>query len=133
MILPYQLTNRLVGTDNIVRGDAVFVKSPTCAEGNPFTNTVLTEIIVLFNGEQDVSLQTGNPGAGINTSPPFALGMPAANTVETIGVTVFGGYTQQGLNEIESGFPKPAIGRVICFEFLLASIETNNYFFHNYV
>jgi hypothetical protein len=91
VILPYQLTNRLVGTGNIIRGDVVFVKSPTCAEGNPFTNTVLTEIIVLSNGGQNVSLQTGNPGAGVNTSPPFALGIPAANTVETIGVTVFGG------------------------------------------
>jgi hypothetical protein len=80
-----------VGAGNIVRGEAGFVKSPTCAVGLPFTKTLLGAIIVLANGGQKVSLQTGKPGAGVNTSPAVALQRPCENTVDTIGVTVFGG------------------------------------------
>lgn len=124
-----------MGTGSIVRGDAGFVKSPTWADGRPLTKTLLGAMIVLARGGQKVSLQTGKPGAGVNTSPALALGRPFEKTVDTIGVTTFCGYTQQGLKEIESGFPKAAIGLVMlrfCFEFLLASIETSNYFSDNY-
>ncbi len=80
-----------MGAGSIVRGEAGFVKSPTWADGSPFTMTLLTPMMVLSKGGQKVSLQTGNPGAGVSTSPTLALGRPFAITVDTIGVTVFGG------------------------------------------
>lgn len=88
-------------------------------------------MIALAKGTQVVSSHTGKPGAGVRTSPALALGRPFANTVATMGVTTFGGYTQHGLNEIESGFPSPAMGLVIrfCSELRLARIETSNYSF----
>ena len=80
-----------MGAGSIVRGEEGFVKSPTWADGRPFTMTLLTPIMVLDRGGQKVSLQTGNPEAGVNTSPTFALGRPFAITLETTGATVFGG------------------------------------------
>jgi hypothetical protein len=80
-----------VGTGSIVRGETVFVKSPTCADGRPFTKTLLGAMIALARGVQVVSLQTGKPGAGVRTSPALPLGRPFANTVATMGVTMFGG------------------------------------------
>ncbi len=91
MLLPYQLTNRFVGAGSIVRGVAGFVKSPTWADGRPLTKTLLGAMIILDNGGQKVSLQTGNPGAGVKTSPDFDLGRPWEKTVDTIGVTTFCG------------------------------------------
>jgi hypothetical protein len=80
-----------VGTGNIVRGVAGFVKSPTWADERPLTKTLLGAMIVLANGGQKVSLQTGKPGAGVKTSPALALGRPCEKTVATIGVTTFCG------------------------------------------
>jgi len=80
-----------VGTGSIVRGETVFVKSPTCADGRPFTKTLLGAMMARARGVQVVSLQTGKPGAGVRTSPALARGLPLANTVDTIGVTIFGG------------------------------------------
>jgi len=81
----------LVGTGSIVRGETGFVKSPTCADGRPFTKTLLGAMIVLAMGVHVVFGQTGKPGAGVRTSPALALGRPLANTVATMGVTIFGG------------------------------------------
>ena len=80
-----------MGTGSIVRGETVFVKSPTCADGRPFTKTLLGAMIALARGVQVVSGHTGKPGAGVRTSPAFPLGRPFANTVATMGVTTFGG------------------------------------------
>lgn len=80
-----------MGTGSIVRGETGFVKSPTCADGRPFTKTLLGAMIVRAIGVQVVSGQTGKPGAGVRTSPALALGRPLANTVAAMGVTTFGG------------------------------------------
>lgn len=80
-----------MGTGSIVRGETVFVKSPTCADGRPFTKTVLGAMMALASGGHVVSSQTGKPGAGVRTSPALPLGRPFANTVDTMGVTTFGG------------------------------------------
>ena len=134
MILPYYATKTWVGNGSIVRGETVFVKSPTWADGRPLTKTLLGATMVRAMGLQVVSGHVGTPGAGTSTSVPLALGLPLAKTLETIGVTMFGGYTQHGRNEIESGFPRAAIGLVIrfCFEFVLARIEIGSYWIHNY-
>lgn len=47
--------------------------------------------MALASGGQKVSGHTGKPGAGVRTSPALALGRPLANTVATMGVTIFGG------------------------------------------
>jgi len=132
-------TNTLVGNGNIVRGEAGFVKSPTEATDCPLTNNLLTAIGVLANGGHTVSLQTGNPGAGVRTSPTFATGLPLMKVLETTGVTVLTGYTQQGLNETLSGFPSPATGlikppRYYLNQFLtyMARTELYSFFFDNY-
>jgi hypothetical protein len=80
-----------VGTGSIVRGETVFVKSPTCADGRPFTKTLLGAMITLAIGVHVVSGHTGKPGAGVRTSPPVLLGRPFANTVDTVGITALGG------------------------------------------
>jgi hypothetical protein len=80
-----------VGTGNIIRGETVFVKSPTCPDGLPLTKTLLGAMMVLARGAQLVSGHTGKPGAGVRTSPALARGLPLANTVDTMGVTIFGG------------------------------------------
>ena len=80
-----------MGTGNIVRGEKVFVKSPTCPDGLPLTKTLLGAMIRLPMGVHVVSGHTGKPGAGVRTSPALDRGLPLANTVDTIGVTIFGG------------------------------------------
>lgn len=81
----------MVGDGNIVRDDGAFVKSPTCEMGLPCTKTLLAEVTTLARGGHEVSLHTGKPGAGVKTSPAAAIGRPFANTVFTIGITVFTG------------------------------------------
>ena len=103
----------MVGLGNIVRDDWVFVKSPTWDMGCPCTKTLLTEVTTLPSGGHEVSLQTGNPGAGVRTSPNAATGRPFANTVFTTGITELIGYTQHGRAEKLSGFPKDATGLVM--------------------
>jgi hypothetical protein len=102
-----------VGAGNIVRGETVFVKSPTWADGLPLTKTLLGAMMALSRTTQLVSGHVGKPGAGVRTSPALALGLPLENTVDAIGVTIFGGYVQQDLKEMESGFPNAAIGLVM--------------------
>jgi hypothetical protein len=55
------------------------------------TKDLLAAIIALGRGVHVTSLHVGNPGAGVKTSPAFALGLPLAKTLETIGATTFGG------------------------------------------
>lgn len=80
-----------MGAGNIVRPEATFVKSPTWADGRPFMKTLLGATMTLASGGQKVSLQTGYPKTGLRTSVPAALGLPLANTVETMGAMMFGG------------------------------------------
>lgn len=81
----------MVGDGNIIREDAILVKSPAWPMGLPCTKTLLAETTTLANGGQKVSLHTGNPGAGVKTSPAAATGRPFAKTVFTIGETTFTG------------------------------------------